>query len=443
MRGSSRGSARRLGWGLADQALSSLSNFGVGIMVARSVSPREFGVFALAFSLYTVVVGIARAIATDALVVRFSAATGREAVDARRRATGLALRIGLIAGLVLVVLAFVGGPEFRPLLLALGISMPGLTLQDAWRTVFFAAGRGVQALVNDAVWTALIVPGFLFCEASDRVSAGSLVLAWGGAATVAALLGAIQTASLPDLRGSISWLRENRHLWPRYLAESLAVTGTVQVYFLVIGAIGGLVAVGQIKLVQVALGPVNVVIQGVGLVAIPEAVRAMNSSKRRLDFVVVAISLLIASGALAWGALLAFTPRGWTTAVVGSGWVGAASLVLPLSLLQIVNGANTGAFVGLRAFRAAKCSLRIRLFSSVSFLIGAVVGVSFGGAHGAAYGLAAASAVNLVAWWRQYTIERRGYYRARNGRATKTPVAFSAASQPPVTYDRPVTYGEA
>ncbi|NED08314.1 hypothetical protein G3I55_42580, partial [Streptomyces sp. SID6648] len=43
-----RGVVGRLSWGLADQAASSLSNFLVGIYVARSLGLTAFGVFSLA-----------------------------------------------------------------------------------------------------------------------------------------------------------------------------------------------------------------------------------------------------------------------------------------------------------------------------------------------------------------------------------------------------------
>ena len=44
--------ARRAGWGVADQALSSLTNFAVGVFVARQLGPTEFGAFSLAFATY-------------------------------------------------------------------------------------------------------------------------------------------------------------------------------------------------------------------------------------------------------------------------------------------------------------------------------------------------------------------------------------------------------
>ena len=43
---------RRLGWGVADQGISSLSNFALGIVAASRWTPTEFGAFTLAFVTY-------------------------------------------------------------------------------------------------------------------------------------------------------------------------------------------------------------------------------------------------------------------------------------------------------------------------------------------------------------------------------------------------------
>ena len=50
--------ADRFGWGFADQAVSSLSNFLLGFLVARSVDAAAFGAFSVAYATYLVTVGI-------------------------------------------------------------------------------------------------------------------------------------------------------------------------------------------------------------------------------------------------------------------------------------------------------------------------------------------------------------------------------------------------
>ena len=45
---------RRLGWGVADQAVSSLTNFAVNIYIARELGAVEYGAFSLAYVTYWV-----------------------------------------------------------------------------------------------------------------------------------------------------------------------------------------------------------------------------------------------------------------------------------------------------------------------------------------------------------------------------------------------------
>ena len=60
------------GWGFADQAMSSLSNFGVGLVAARASTSEQFGAFSVAFATSVIGVGIARALVSEVYSVRYS-----------------------------------------------------------------------------------------------------------------------------------------------------------------------------------------------------------------------------------------------------------------------------------------------------------------------------------------------------------------------------------
>src|SRR3954470_2315762 len=64
--------AGRAGWGLNDQAFSSLTNFALGIVVARTVPITEFGAFSLAFAAYLFAVNMIRAFPMQPLAIRYS-----------------------------------------------------------------------------------------------------------------------------------------------------------------------------------------------------------------------------------------------------------------------------------------------------------------------------------------------------------------------------------
>src|SRR4051812_2323833 len=70
----SGGNARRALWTFADQALSSLTNFALTIVIARAVGADSFAAFALALLTFSFVIGLSRAMIGDPYVIRFSAA---------------------------------------------------------------------------------------------------------------------------------------------------------------------------------------------------------------------------------------------------------------------------------------------------------------------------------------------------------------------------------
>ncbi|MFE7517056.1 hypothetical protein ACFU8I_38390, partial [Streptomyces sp. NPDC057540] len=160
-RSAKRAVAGRLSWGLVDQAASSISNFAVGIYVARSLGLTAFGVFSLAWVTYGVVLNVSRGLATDPLVVRFSGVPAADWRGAVARSSGTALGVGTALGAASLLFGLALGGPVGTAFACLGVVLPGLLLQDAWRFAFFAAGAGRKAFVNDMVWAVALVPAMV------------------------------------------------------------------------------------------------------------------------------------------------------------------------------------------------------------------------------------------------------------------------------------------
>ncbi|MGY4771777.1 hypothetical protein ACXC9Q_33150 [Kribbella sp. CWNU-51] len=396
------GPAGRASWGLADQALSSLSNLAVGVVVARSSTVADFGVYALAFGGYTIALNVSRAVSTEPLAVRHSGARTPDWERAVRASTATALLAGFLAMLVgLAIAAFPGVPS-KGVLIAFAVTMPGLLLQDAWRWAFFVVGEGQKALVNDLIWLLAMLAIFGGLYLTDTASAPSLTFAWGLGAMIAAIAGRFQAGVSPRRQLIREWVRRNWDLSPKYVGEMLAVSGTIQVYMLGITAAAGLAATAGIRGAQVLLGPVNVLNQGIRMISVPEAARALRHSYRRLWLVGLAISFGVGAGALAWGAIFLLLPPFVGRQLLGPGvWTQAHEVLIPVILLQALGASNAGAFAILRALTAATRGLRVRLISSVILIICGVGGAFLWGAKGAAWGLATASFTTLLLWWIQ------------------------------------------
>lgn len=395
-----RATAGRLSWGLADQAVSSLTNFAVGIYVARSLGATAFGVFTLAWVTYGVILNVSRGLATDPLVVRFSGVPTESWRAAVSRSSGTALLVGLVSGAVSVLAGIAVGGAVGAGFVALGFVLPALLLQDSWRFAFFAAGQGRKAFTNDIVWAAALVPALVF--AAERGSVSGFVLVWGVSGAVAAGYGCVQIGLLPRTAGMRAWLQQQRDLGPRYMIENVSNSGASQLRMYGLGAIAGLADVGAIRGAELLLGPFLALLMGLSLVAVPEAARVLRRSPSRLPRFCLFLGGGQAAAALAWGLTLLFlVPDAVGRLVLGSVWELASALILPVTLSVTGAGIVAGAAAGLRALGIARRSLRAQLFASTAYLSGGLIGAAMAGALGASWGSALAMWLGAAVWWFQ------------------------------------------
>jgi O-antigen/teichoic acid export membrane protein len=394
---------RRLGWGAADQAFSSITNFALGIAVARTTTPQDFGAFSIAFATYTISFGLARALTSEVLAVRFSASVGTDRRRGVAAATGVAIALGAIVGVAcLAVGAFVGGPLGKALLI-LAPAMPWLLLQDTWRFAFFAAGRPVSAFVNDLVWAIVLFPLLAVLLLTDHDSVGWFLVAWELSALAAALFGIRQARLLPDPTQVRRWLHDQRTYIGPFLGEFAALRGASQAVTYAVAAIGGLAAAGALRGGFILLSPLNVFLLGFRNVIVPEGVRLLERSTTALRSRSVFLSLGLALLAAAWGTILLSLPSSAGAALLGDTWPAATDVILPLTVAMVGSGLTIGPAAALRSLAAVRRSLRTRLAIAALTIIAGVVGAQAAGATGAAWALASAACAGSGAWWWQFT----------------------------------------
>jgi O-antigen/teichoic acid export membrane protein len=402
--------------------VSSLTNFAVAIFIARSLGAEQFGAFSLAYVTYSFVLNASRGLATDPLLVRFSGTDPPVWRRAVASCTGTATVVGCAAGVFVLAAAMLLSGTAKAAFLALGLTLPGLMLQDSWRFAFFAIGRGKQAFLNDLVWALVQVPAFAVLWATGHMSVFWLVLAWGAAAAVAASVGPFQARVLPRLSETQTWLTRQRDLGVRYLAENTASGGATQLRIYSIGLILGLAAVGYVRAAETLMGPFLVLSMGISWAAVPEAVRFLRRSPRHLRFFCLSLSVGLALTALAWGvALLVLLPRGLGAALLGSIWRPAYPLILPATVTVVAGCFSVGASAGMRALGAARQSLRVQVLSSAAFLVLSIGGALTGGAAGAMRGTALSTVIAALLWWWQLRASLREFESAPSYAMTSAP----------------------
>ena len=120
------------------------------------------------------------------------------------------------------------GGTARLAFLALGLTLPGLMLQDSWRYSFFALGRGSQAFLNDTIWAVALLPALVLLRMTGHANVFWFVFAWGAAAAVGAAVGPLQARVMPRMPRAWDWVSQHRDLGPRYLAEGTANSASTQ-----------------------------------------------------------------------------------------------------------------------------------------------------------------------------------------------------------------------
>lgn len=389
----------RIVWGLADQALSSLTNFGLTLVAAKFLSAGEFGSFAVVFAVYALIGGLCQAISSTPLSVRFSGEPPHVFGVALSSATGTALVGGLASGMACVVTGLLIRPDLGAPLVALGVALPGLMLQDAWRFTFVAQGRARSAALNDLIWALVQALGFTAALLVHRVDATLLVLVWGGAANLSALFGCFQARRFPDPMAAPIWIRTHWHLIVRYAAESLAIRGSGQAALLIVGAIAGVMAAGSLRGAQVMFGPLSILVLAGPLVGVPEAVRTVRAKPAALRPLMIWISVIAFLVFGAWGLALIALPEALLHQLLGSTTNGARPLLLAVTLQYLAAAVAMGPQIGLRSMAAATTTLRTFTLGGVLLILGTIGGIAIDGVGGAAYGMAIAGGIVAVVWW--------------------------------------------
>jgi O-antigen/teichoic acid export membrane protein len=403
--------ARRFSWGLADQAMSSLSNAAVSLYIARQLGAAEFGAFSVAYVTYSWVLNASRGLATDPLLVRYSHVEQPVWRRAVRCCTTTATLAGLVMGIVCLLIGAVASGTTRLSFIALGISLPGLTLQDSWRYAFFALGKGSRAFVNDTIWTVSLVAGLLALRYVHHQTVFWFVVVWGATANLAAVIGMLQARLIPQWDGALEWLSKTRDLGVRYLIENTGTSGSNQIRLYAVGFIIGLTAVGYIQEGTLMMGPFFVVFMGVSLVTVPEAARALRKSTQHLWRYCILVGIALTVGALCWGAVLEVAlPRGLGALLLHQGKWESAYGIVPWMVLSMMGATSVaGATAGLRALGAAKRSMRVNLISTATYVVLGVAGAAIHGTYGSVEGTALATWIGAALYWRQLRLGLREY----------------------------------
>jgi hypothetical protein len=383
--------------------VSSATNFLITLLAARSLSVVEFGAFGLVFAIYIVLLGVIRAVSSQPLVVRYSTGPVGRWRAGSAEAAGVAAVGGVAFGAITAMVGFLVAGDVGDALVVLGLFLPGLLVQDVWRFALFAAARPAAAVVNDSVWgVALLIVLGLTATSGER-SAAWFFGVWGVTGSFAALVGIAQVRVLPFPLAAVRWLRRHGDLAVPLAGEFMLQGGVEQIVISGVGLLAGLSAVAALRGADALFGPLNVLVGGLSLLAVPEGARLLERSTSAVFRLSLAVGVIAGSAAVLTGLLLIALPDSVGSSLLGDTWVSAAALIPAIMVARLASGLASGALSGLRALAAGRAIFMIRAkVAPLTVVLGVGGAMLTRNAWGAAIGIAVAQLVSAAVTWRTF-----------------------------------------
>jgi O-antigen/teichoic acid export membrane protein len=369
---------------LADQGFSSVSNFAVGVAVARGAGAAGLGGFSLAYAGWLILAALHRSLITDPMAIEGDIRDPRRTNGIRR---GFAAEL-LLGTAAILCFAFVGAgllfvhqQRFGEAMLALAPWLPCLLAQDYWRWVGFLSRRPGIALANDTVFNCVQGACFAVALLSHSHSVPILIGCWGLGATVGAAFGFWQLRIWPSLGGGLSLLRARWAVGKWIAGSSLLSWCSSQMYVFIVGGILGPVGLGDLKAAQtLATGPAGVLIMAGGSIGLPEASKAYDekgwTAMRRVTRIIGVAGLLsftaCAGVVVLWG-------RELLSKLYGPAFGHFELTAVLIALGQLVIAAYLGPVLVIKATRNTRMLLPVQVVSLVvSTACSAALAIAFG-----------------------------------------------------------------
>jgi O-antigen/teichoic acid export membrane protein len=400
---------------LADQLVSSASNFALGVLIARAGGAGALGAFGIAFVVWVAVLGVNRALVAEPMTVAGSTEDPGSQLGEGLSAT-LVLGVVVAAALALLggALLLVGLPTGA--LLALAPWLPSLLAQEYFRLMAFRLQRPLQALISDIVFAATQAGVIVALYALDERSVAAFLTAWGMGATFAAAASfAMRGMRASDCRGGVAHLQG---LWTRsrwFLAEFGTSFVAGQGYLLLLPILLSTAEFGVFRAGQSLIGPIVVLFLAGAGVGLPECVRRLRHNgvpgltayASRLTAVVV----LVAGAYCGVVALLAAPLLRLT---YGESFTDAAVITLLIAVTYIIAALPFGYGQALKAAEQLRLLWFLRAVSAAVSIVAMVVFVN-------AFGLVGAGWASIVTATTYTVGVLLGYHRMRRNRAIRAP----------------------
>jgi O-antigen/teichoic acid export membrane protein len=329
--------------GVLDQGAASGANLVLNVLLARWMTPSNYGAFAVAFSVLLLVSGPHGALFTDPMSVvgprhfngRFPAYVRGLCVVHAGVAVALAI---LTAGLAVVPIRIVdeSGAWFVPL----AVAIPLVLLLWLLRSACYLEMRPGAALAGSALYGFVLVAVVTWGHASSRLTVQAALVAMALASAVASVAIAARLGlwSLSHSRIELrSVVREHWTYGRWILAASVAHAAAFGLYVPLVGTLAGLEQTAVLRALQNLVFPLDRMLGGIAMVAYPSMSRQVVEQglsylgRRGPAFVLIGVG-----SAILYGLPIAFLARPLLSLVYGTTYYSGYASLAPIIAVAAV-----------------------------------------------------------------------------------------------------------
>ncbi|HWD53441.1 MAG TPA: hypothetical protein VG412_13655 [Acidimicrobiales bacterium] len=382
-----------------DQGASSVSNFGLSVLVAHGSGARQIGVFAIVITTYILCQGLVRSVTSDCLLTRSGA---EPELRARYERTGYLfafLSAGALSLVVLAIAAVVGNPFAIPFVV-FAISFPLMALQDFSRYIGIGRHDPAYAIRLDVAWIVLFVAAVIGLRSAGLQSLPWLIGAWTSAGALVGLWTVPAFLSLRKASQALRfWISSEWHVGTRFAGQFLVGTfGAYGVLYLLVFVLS-LDAIGLIKVAQLALAPVVVLFAGVQSALVSIVSRKMRENRQQATRFLQVGGVLMTLTMAIWTLAVYLAPVKAVADLFGPSWAQARPFMLWIGFSTAVGSVSQAYLIGLRAIRSAKELLRLVIIMAPFLVVLPLGGAKIGGIRGMAVGSGAFLVIYAVIAW--------------------------------------------
>src|ERR1700685_4401227 len=397
--------AMPLAYSLADQAFSVGGTFRINVILARTQRKEEYGMFALSYSIYTLLSGLHNAAILEPCTVYGSGRYRKrmqEYISLMAQSNALVAVILTACLLSACVILNVFAPHLDSrALLGLALTVGVLLSSSFLRRVFYVQGRAELAAKVSFVFFVSVVSGVLLTTHFHLLNSFSvfliLALGWiaGGAGCATKL--SISKPQNKFLQTEPRYWQEHWKYSKWVLATAFVFQLTTQGYYWLVAGLLSVKDVAQLKAIYILVTPVDQLFIAVNYLVLPALAAHFAAGRMGEYFALwrkVGLATVCMTGLFAAG--VRFAGRSTIHVLYGGKFDGVVPLLFVLALLPLLMGIGNTMNDALKAAEKPRLVFYAYFASGAATLLLGIPLVRHSGLKGAVYGMLLSGAIYSV-----------------------------------------------